>query len=191
MPIPLQIDFEGGLTASDALRARVEREVAKLERFQSRILGCRVALIGRSGHRHHGDLFGVRLQISVSGGHDIAINRNPVADHAHEDPYVAIRDAFNAARRQLQDRHRRLEGKVKTHEPPPHGRVARLFPDEHYGFIATSDGREIYFHENAVMDGGFRRMRPATEVRFTEEDGEKGPQASTVHLLGKSHGFAQ
>jgi cold shock CspA family protein/ribosome-associated translation inhibitor RaiA len=188
--IPLQIDFEGGLTASDALRTRIEHEVQKLERVQSRIVGCRVAMIGRSGRHQHGDLYSVRVQISIPGARDIVVDRNPDADHAHEDPYVAIRDAFKAARRRLQDRHRRLEGKVKVHEAPPHGRVSRMIPSEGYGFITVSDGREIYFHENSVVDGGFRRMKPGMTVRFTETEGEKGPQASTVHLVGKTHRFA-
>ena len=187
MQIPLKIAFEGGLEASDALRARIEREALKLERFSDRITACRVAVIGRSGHHHKGDLYGVRIQIVMPGRADVMIDRNPSADHAHEDAYVAIRDAFNAARRRLQDHERRFEGKVKSHEAPPHGRVTRLFPQEGYGFIESSDGREIYFHQNAVVNDGFGRLEPGTEVRFAETEGEKGPQASTVHLVGKSH----
>lgn len=190
MQIPLQIDFEGGLSASDALRTRIEHEVEKLERVENRIIGCRVAIKGRSKRHQHGDLYGVRLQISIPGARDIVVDRNPDADHAHEDPYVAVRDAFKAARRRLQDRGRRLEGKVKAHDAPPHGRVARIFPDEGYGFIATSDGREIYFHQNALVNDGFRHLEPGAEVRFVEVEGEKGPQASTVHRLGKNGGFA-
>ncbi|MFI4976477.1 MAG: cold shock domain-containing protein [Caulobacterales bacterium] len=191
MQIPLQIDFEGGLTASEALRTRIEREVEKLERFRSDIVGCRVAVIGRSHRRRHGDLYGVRLQISVPGAADIVIDRNPPADHAHEDPFVAVRDAFLAARRRMQDRRRRQEGAVKSHETPPHGRVTRIFPDQGYGFIEASDGREIYFHQNAVVNGGFRRLQPGAEVRFAETEGEKGAQATTVHPAGKTHGFAE
>jgi cold shock CspA family protein len=115
------------------------------------------------------------------------VDRNPSADHAHEDPYVAVRDAFNAARRRLQDHQRRFEGRVKSHEAPPHGRVAQLFPEMDYGLIETADGREVYFHRNAVLNDGFDRLTPGAEVRFAEEEGEKGPQASTVHLVGKSH----
>jgi cold shock CspA family protein/ribosome-associated translation inhibitor RaiA len=187
MQIPLKIAFEGGLTASDALRTRIEREARKLEQFSDRITACRVAVIGRSGHHHQGDLFQVRIQIVMPGRKDVMVDRNPSADHAHEDPYVAVRDAFNAARRRLQDHERRFEGRTKSHEPPPHGRVARLFADEGYGFIETSDGREVYFHQNAVMNGGFDKLRPGAEVRFAEEEGERGPQASTVHPLGKTH----
>jgi cold shock CspA family protein/ribosome-associated translation inhibitor RaiA len=187
MQIPLKIAFEGGLTASDALSARIEHEVAKLERFSDRITACRVVVIGCSGRHHQGALFQVRIQIVMPGRDDIMIDRNPDADHAHEDAYVAIRDAFNAARRRLQAHERRFEGRVKSHETPPHGHVTRLFPEEGYGFIETSDGREIYFHRNAVVNDGFGKLKSGAEVRFAEEEGEKGPQASTVHPIGKSH----
>jgi cold shock CspA family protein/ribosome-associated translation inhibitor RaiA len=187
MQIPLKIAFEGGLTSSDALRTRIEREVAKLERFADRITACRVAVIGRSGRHRHGDLFAVRIQIVTPAGSDIMIDRNPSADHAHEDPYVAVRDAFAAARRRLQEHERRLAGEVKTHEAPPHGRVVTLVAEQDHGFIETSDGREIYFHRNALLNGDFERLKLGAEVRFAEAEGEKGPQASTVRLVGKSH----
>jgi cold shock CspA family protein len=114
------------------------------------------------------------------------VDRNPPADHAHEDAFVAVRDAFAAARRQLQDRHRKDQGVVKTHEPQPEGRVVRIFPDEGYGFIESADGREIYFHRNAVLNGGFDHLKSGAEVRFAESEGEKGPQASTVHIASRN-----
>lgn len=181
MQIPLEVAFEGDLAASEAVRRRIEREVEKLERVYGRLVGCRVAVIGRSGRHRHGDLFAVHLQLSVPGGEDIFIDRNPPQDHAHEDVYVAVRDAFAAARRKLQDKRRIREGVVKTHAEPPHGKVARLFPNEGYGFVEASDGREIYFHRNAVVNGGFSKLRAGAEVRFAESEGEKGAQASTVH----------
>ena len=184
MQVPLDISLED-LGGTPSLRARIEREAKKLERFSDRITACHVALTGRSRRRRHGDLFQVRIRISSPGRADIVVDRNPSADHAHEDPYVAIRDAFDAARRQLQDHERRFEGKVKTHEAPPHGRVARLFPEQGYGFIESSDGQEIYFHRNALVDGDFDKLQPGAKVRFAESEGEKGPQASTVHLVGE------
>jgi len=178
--IPLQIAFEGGLEESPAIQARIEREAAKLERFASQILGCHVAVIGRSGRRHHGGLFAVRLRITRAGQGDVVVDRNPDEDHAHEDVYVAIRDAFNAARRRLQDRDRRLAGQVKQHEAQPHGRVSRIDRDEGFGFLETADGRELYFHRNAVDGHAFDQLEPGDAVRFIEGPGEKGPRASTV-----------
>jgi len=186
MQIPLQVTFEGGLETSEALRARIEREAEKLERFHDRITSCRVAVIGRGGRRRHGDLYAIRLQITTPGDGDVMIDRNPPADHAHEDAFVAVRDAFAAARRQLQDHRRKDQGYVKSHEAQPEGRVVRIFPDEGYGFIESSDGREIYFHRNAVLNGGFDHLKAGAEVRFAESEGEKGPQASTVHIASRN-----
>jgi cold shock CspA family protein/ribosome-associated translation inhibitor RaiA len=188
MQIPLKIAFEGGLTSSDALVTRIEREAEKLEQFSDRITACRVSVVGRSGRHRQGDLYGVRIFIALPGRKEVAVTRNPPADHAHEDPYVAIRDAFSAARRRLQDRRQRTIGEVKEHSAPPHGRIDRLMSEDGYGFIETSDGREVYFHRNAVVNGGFDRMKEGAEVWFTEAEGDKGAQASTVHLVkGSRH----
>jgi cold shock CspA family protein/ribosome-associated translation inhibitor RaiA len=183
MQIPLQITFEGGLEASESLRQRIEREAEKLERFHDKITSCRVAVIGRGGRRRHGDLYAVRLQITAPGESDVMIDRNPPADHAHEDAFVAVRDAFAAARRRLQDRRRRMQGVVKTHESPlTRGRVVRIFTEEAYGFLETENGREVYFHRNALLNGDFERLAVGDRVRFAESEGEMGLQASTVHV---------
>jgi cold shock CspA family protein len=107
-------------------------------------------------------------------------SREPSKYAAHDDIQLAIRDAFDAARRKLQDYARRRRGVLKAHEGPPHGHVSKLFPDEGFGFLETADGREIYFHENSVLDRGFEGLKIGTEVHFAEEMGEKGPQATTV-----------
>jgi cold shock CspA family protein len=145
-----------------------------------------VVVRGRSGRHQQGELFDVRIHIVMPSHEDVVVDRNPPADHAHEDPYVAIRDAFNAARRRLQDHERRAAGQVKSKEPTPHGWIDRISREDGFGFIRTSDGRELYFHRNALLHGDFDRVEPGAGVSFTEEEGEKGPQASTVHLLGRS-----
>ena len=102
---------------------------------------------------------------------------------------VAVHDCFDAVRRQLEDHARRQRGDIKTHEVPGHGRIASLIAEEGYGFIDASDGTEVYFHRNAVKDDGFDKLAPGDEVRFAMHpgEGEKGPQASTVILIGKHH----
>ena len=82
-----------------------------------------------------------------------------------------------------------MQGQVKTHEPEPSGTVVEIDATEGFGFLKTSDGREIYFHQNSVLNDGFPRLKIGTRVTFAEELGEKGPQASTVKLAGK-HGLA-
>jgi cold shock CspA family protein len=81
----------------------------------------------------------------------------------------------------------RASGEVKLHEVEAHGRVSKISAAEDHGFIATPDGGEIYFHRNSVIDNAFDRLSVGSEVRFAEELGEKGAQASTVHLIGKHH----
>ncbi len=99
---------------------------------------------------------------------------------------MAIRDAFDAARRKLQNYARRQRGAVKIHETLPHARIIKLFPEDGFGFLGTADGREIYFHSNSVLEPGFDHTKLGTEVYFIEEQGAKGPQASTVKLIGKN-----
>jgi len=186
MQVPLQIAFEH-IGPSDPIEARVREEAEKLEEFYERITSVRV-VIGRPQHRHHkGDTFSVRIHLTVPGAADIVINRDPAATGAHEDAYVTIRDAFKAARRQLQDLVRERQGNVKVHEAPPHGTVKALHAETDHGFIASADGREIYFHRNAVEAGKFDELSVGQEVRFSEAAGDKGPQATLVRLVGKHH----
>jgi cold shock CspA family protein len=76
---------------------------------------------------------------------------------------------------------------TKPHEAENLGHVAKFVAGEGYGFIETADGREVYFHCNSVLDDAFEHLTVGSEVRFVEEMGEKGPQASTVRLVGKHH----
>ncbi len=186
MQVPVEIVYQG-LGSAPGLEARIRKEAAKLERYHDRIISCRV-VIEESHHRHHkGNLFTVRIHIRLPGQGEVAVSRVADEKHAREDPYVAVRDAFDAARRQLQDQARTLRRAVKSHEAPPHGRVTKIFSAEGYGFIETPDGREIYFHRNSVVDGEFDKLLPGAEVRFAAEMGEKGEQASTVRVIGKHH----
>jgi cold shock CspA family protein len=113
------------------------------------------------------------------------IRKDAEAQVPHKDLRIAIGDAFNAAGRRLQDHARRRRGDIKSHVPLPEARVSQIFPREGYGFLASEDGREIYFHKNSVLGQSFPRLKVGTAVRFVEESGEKGPQASTVRLVPK------
>ena len=186
MQSPLQLTFEH-IGHSDPIEARIREEATELEQFYDRITSMRV-VVGRPQHRHHkGDVYQIRIHITVPGAADIAISREPAATGAHEDVYVTIRDAFKAARRQLQDLARMRQGNVKEHAAPPHGRIASLHPERDHGFITASDGREIYFHRNSVAEVSLEDLRPGQEVRFSEDAGDKGPQATLVRPIGKHH----
>ena len=82
---------------------------------------------------------------------------------------------------------RKQRGDIKHHDVPLHGTISELIPMEDYGRIMTSDGREIYFHRNSIMEGNFDSLESGLEVRFVETTGDAGPQASTVHIVGKHH----
>ena len=76
---------------------------------------------------------------------------------------------------------------MKEHEVPPHGVIIQLHAQEGYGYITTSDNREIYFHRNSVANNGFDQLKAGQDVRFTELEGDQGPQASFVQPVGKHH----
>jgi ribosomal subunit interface protein len=184
METPLQLSFHN-MDPSPAIEARVREKVAKLEQVFGRIVGCNVVVEAPHRHQHKGKLYNVRIDVSVPGK-DVHVGRSGPQNQAHEDVYVAIRDAFNAARRLIEDHARRMRGDVKAHEAPDHGLIVRLFPD--HGFATTPDGQEVYFHRNSVVNGGFEKLEVGSEVRLVlAPDGVEGAQASTVTPVGKHH----
>jgi cold shock CspA family protein/ribosome-associated translation inhibitor RaiA len=206
MKIPLKITFRD-MPPSKAIEDNIREKANKLDSLYNDIMGCRVTVEAPHRHHHKGKAYVVRIDMTVPGG-ELVVNREPQrlvaarAAHAeelektlaenhepskhaaHEDVYVAIRDAFNAAGRKLQDYARRRRGKIKVHDSTPPARVTKIFPIEDYGFLQTPDGREIYFHKNSVLPPGFDRLEVGTEVYYAEEPGDKGPQASTVRVTG-------
>jgi cold shock CspA family protein/ribosome-associated translation inhibitor RaiA len=179
MQTPLEIEFRH-LDRSEAVEKHIKDHVRKLEECFARITRCEVVVEQPHRHHHQGNLFHVRIVLSVPG-RELVVSRAPAENHAHEDVYVTLRDAFRAMRRQLEDYARELRGDVKQHAEPPRGRVISLNPEEAYGLLETPDGREIYFHHNAVRGGGFNQLKVGDHVHFSEELGDRGPQASTVH----------
>ncbi len=179
MQRPLQIVIRD-MPPSEAVETHIREKVDKLESFYPHIVGCRVTVEMAGKHKHQGKEFNVRLDITVPGS-ELAINRD-----RHEDLYVALRDAFDAAKRQLEDYGRRQRGDTKIHESPSHGRIARLFPDDSCGFIETPDGRELYFSRDNVMHPDFDRLAVGDEVQFLEEAAAEGMQAKRVSV-GKHH----
>lgn len=185
MKLPLQVTFRN-MDPSDAMQTDVREKAEKLDHFYDQIMSCRVMIEAHHKHHRDGNLYHVRIDLKVPD-EEIVVSREHDLHHSHADAYVAIRDAFDAARRQLEDYARRRQQHVKTHEAPSHGFISRMERDLDHGFITSSDGREIYFNRNSVLDGDFDKLTTGTEVRFHEERGEQGPQASTVRRVGKHH----
>jgi len=184
MQNPVQVTFRD-MASSDAIREACLKEVDKLERFHDRLTSMRIVVASPHRHHHKGVLYSIRVDLTLPG-REIVVNRDHHEDHSHEDVYVAIRDAFRATRRQLEDFSHKRRGDVKTHDEPALGRVDRIFPNEDYGFIQTKDGRELYFHKNSLLNAGFEEVEVGNEVRFVEENGDEGPQASSIRVVGRS-----
>jgi cold shock CspA family protein/ribosome-associated translation inhibitor RaiA len=183
MQVPPKITF-ANFPPSPALEARIHERIEALEHFFPDIVACRVAVESDARQHRQGKLYNVHVVLTVPG-RDIVVNRDHPANHAHEDPLVAIRDAFDAARRQLEDYVRKMKGATKTHEAPTRGHITRLFPD--YAFIQSEDGQEIYMHRNALVGSEYDELAEGDVVRYALHEGEgaKGPQASTVVREGK------
>jgi ribosomal subunit interface protein len=178
MQIPLQISLHG-IKRSDALYNAIREKAEKLDRYYEHIMSCRVVLELAGRHKRHGKQFTVRVDLKAPGG-EIAVSRQH-----DEELQIALRDAFDAARRKLEDYARTQRGEVKRHAPELQGRVARLDAVEGFGFIATEDGSEYYFSRDNVVTPPFDRLAVGTVVRFIEEPGGEGPQAKRVSAHGK------
>jgi cold shock CspA family protein/ribosome-associated translation inhibitor RaiA len=187
MQLPLQVSFRH-MEHSATIEALVREKTAHLDTFADHIMSCRVVVEPAGKHHLHGNLYEVRIDITVPG-EEIAVTREPSEHTEYRDIHVALHDAFDSARRQLEDYVRRRRGAVKVLDTAPHARVSKLFPQEGYGFLETPDSREIYFHRHSVLYEAFERLQVGTEVAFVEESGKKGPQASTVKMVGR-HGHA-
>jgi len=169
---------------SPAVEAKVHELADRLERYSDDIMGCRVVIEARHHHHHQGNLYHVRIDLTVPDA-QLVVSREPAKHHAHEDLYVAIRDAFNGIRRQVEDYARKHRGDVKYHATMPHGRVREIMPAADWGIIEASDGREVRFTRASVVDGDFDKLEVGDEVRFSVVKGDEGFVASTVHILGK------
>jgi ribosomal subunit interface protein len=176
MIIPLQITARN-IELSDAMREDIAQRVAKLDNVYDRIMRCRVVVEEPKRHPHEGKMYSVHIIMTVPGT-ELITKRE-----LNKDLFVAMRDSFQAARRKLEEFAREQRGEVKIHEGSPRVRIAALFPDKGYGFLTSPEGYDVYFHENSVVNKDFKKLEIGMEVRFAEEMGEKGPQASSVVVL--------
>jgi len=165
---------------SEALDAHIRSRVEKLESTFENIVSCHVVVAVPHKHKHQGNQFNVRVELNVPGN-EIVVNH----DH-HEDAYVALRDAFNAVKRQLDDYLHRLNRQTKEHEREFIGHVVQLFPEEGYGFIGRADGDRFYFHRDNLVSPSFEKLKEGDEVKFIENETSERLQAKRVSV-GKHH----
>jgi cold shock CspA family protein len=180
---PVQVTFRN-IEDRAGLDDYVQKEVATLERFYSRISSCRV-VVERPQRATSSKLFHVRIDLGVPN-EELVVKHIPSLHGTledmqtqksrreaksvlvHKNPKRAIHEAFQEMGRQLQDYARRQNGAVKAKQRMQQAIVKEILPEEGYGFLET--------------DGHFLRLSIGTRVKFTEESGEKGPQASTVKV---------
>ncbi|WP_142848889.1 HPF/RaiA family ribosome-associated protein [Telmatospirillum sp. J64-1] len=190
MEVPLEIRFHN-VEVSDALEAAIRERAARLDKLYGRLTSCRVAV--EAPHKQHrkGNLYYVTVNMTVPGT-ELMVNREPhkAQDrYANPDVYKALRDAFDAAERQLLEYKERLSGDTKQHGDRStsfHGQVATVHPEDDYGFLLTNTGGQLYFHRNSVLNAQLEELKSGDVVHYVEAVGDTGPQASRV-WLGTSH----
>ncbi len=169
------------LPNSPALEDHLRKKANKLTQFYQRINSCRIVISLAQKHKHQGKLYCVRIDITVPGK-ELVVNKK-----LNEDVYIAIRDAFDALERQVENYARKRRGNVKTHEAVDHGVIARLFMDEGYGFIEDRQGQELYFSMANTHYPEFSQLKIGDEVEFITVPASDGWQAHHVIKERSNH----
>jgi cold shock CspA family protein/ribosome-associated translation inhibitor RaiA len=188
MDVPLEIAFHN-LESSAAVETRVRERVAKLEKLFPRLVACRVVV--EAPHRQHqkGNIYRVRVEMSVPG-EDLVVSKEPNrAQERFADPdiYTVLKDAFDTAERMLKDYKGKQSGDVKIHDTPMHGHIMRINAGNDFGFLRTAQGTQLWFHRNAVMNEELESFKEGDPVHYVEVLGETGPQASKVWRASSEH----
>lgn len=184
MQVPPEIAFRD-VPARDDLKALILEGIERLEVIYPDLISCRTVVADTTPDRHSGNTYRVRVEVGIPGKSIIVDKSDPEAKE-HRDVTQAIVKTFDVARKRLQKAAEMQRGDVKTHGLPPHGRVTRLLSDDtgvRYGFLESREGRQIYFHENALVDLEYDELEIGDEVRFAAAEGDEGPQASTIARL--------
>jgi cold shock CspA family protein/ribosome-associated translation inhibitor RaiA len=184
MKIPLEIAFKG-IEHTDEVETLIRGEADKLDRVCDYMMSCRVIVEKRQQHQEVGNPYRVRIDMTVPPGHELVVKREPSKGDMHDPLDIVIKHAFTAAARQLRKLAELQRGTVKTHpEQQVTAVVHKLFPLEGYGFLRTVDTQdEVYFHRNSVLHDDFSRLAIGMGVRYMEEEGEKGLQATSVQIV--------
>jgi ribosomal subunit interface protein len=175
MKLPLEISARNVKLSSETENL-IREKATKLDHLYDKIIGCRVKVDMPHRSQRSGLAYNVRIDITIPGG-EVVVKREP-----DQDLHAAIVSSFDTAQRQLKEYAMKQRGEVKVHAEKPVARITKLFEEDGYGFLVTPEGREIYFHENAVLGGKFKDLRAGMGVTYIERAGEEGPQASSVSV---------
>lgn len=174
--LPLEITFRD-IENTEAIEAKIRSKAEKLSHLYDRITYCRVTVEAVQKNKHQGKEFQANIELDVPGK-VLIVNNN---SHRNEDLYIAIRDSFNAMKRQLEEYVEKLRGNKKAHQHHLTGKIVRLFLD--YGFIETVEGNEYYFHEANVIQAPFSELSVGSQVRFFEHNFGETLQAHQVAAI--------
>jgi ribosomal subunit interface protein len=177
----LEIAFHN-VESSAAVEAAIRERFAKLEKHYDRLVSCRVSV--EALHRQHrtGNIFEVHIDMLVPGA-ELVVSKQPQKAkqrYANPDVYTSIRDAFDAAERQLKRFKRQQREDLQPQAPLFQGQIVEMHPDEDWGYLLTKEGALLYFHRNAVLDGRFDGLQMGDVVHYVETMGDTGPTAAKV-----------
>lgn len=188
MQVPLEIGFHG-LPSSEWIEEAIRKHAAKLEKLYPRLVGCRVSVEALHKQHRTGNVYEVHIELRLPGG-ELVVSREPhraKEKYAEADLRQSLHDAFAAAERQLLDYKQRQAGEVKLHGPLFQGQIAQLYADAEHGFILTSEGSQLYFHRNSLIDADFAKLKRGDVVHYVAVDGDTGPIARKVWLGPADH----
>ena len=186
---PIEITYKG-FASSDALRRRIHQEAKKLDRLFPRIIDCQVIISIPHRAQNQGKIYHVTIKLHVPGK-TMVVGHEPEHNHAHEDAFVSIRDSFRAMERELvRFTRKRSEQRIKEtlvrqkHKDQLHGEISFLNDIDGHGLIQGEDAISYYFHQNSILNCDFNDLQKGDHVKFASEMGDKGPQASSLSLIG-------
>lgn len=185
MQEPLEISFRGVEKNKD-MEDLIQKEIEKLERICDSIIRAHISVERPQKHQETGNPYRVRISISVPRNPELVAVQEPGEEDMHKPLHAVIKSTFKKSRRQLKKYMAKRKREVKSHpHEQPNAIVVKIFKDQGYGFLKNLEGKEVYFHKNSVLRGGFDSLEIGAGVHYIEEEGEKGPQASTVRIVDK------
>ncbi|KRH96270.1 MULTISPECIES: HPF/RaiA family ribosome-associated protein [Cylindrospermopsis] len=188
MKIAPEITYRN-LDKSQVIDKLVREKIAKLENICNYINSCHIAIEKSHDRPRSGSPYRVRIDLTVPPGHELVAEKNPGESIRYEPLDAVIRQTFDAMVHQLskltqmQRASEQYDRDEETRES--RGFITKLFKEDGYGFLQALDGREIYFHKNSVLHQDFNQLKLGACVHFSQEEGEQGPQATTIQLVDK------
>lgn len=181
MQKPLKITYRN-LAHSAIIESLVQEREKMLEHFCDRITGCHVLVEALARGLQGANRLRVRIDLDVPGEQLMAVIDEPCRHQACDDACVAIQHAFHDMELQLEKYIAHTTGGFPATR---RGRISELFKEMNYGKIGMNDGTEVYFHRNSVLDDAFDRLETGTPVKFIEQNGLLGAQATVVKVVGR------